>query len=119
MMKPNSINLNLENIAKSSSVRVIDVAPRFEFKDGERTDNHTGTTFTLIAENNAFEKFKISTSDTKDVVTKEQIEQGTPIFLSFEGFVGKFYWNTRLNDWALSCKAEKAMVVKPATKTNA
>ena len=113
MIRPNNVTLNITNIANTDKVRVIKSQPSFEYQDGKVTDRQIGTSYVLLLEKVNFDKISVKTNDMIPVVTNEQIEASAdPIYVTFEGFFGKFYFSNQTKNWELSCKADKAILVK-------
>lgn len=114
MIKVKDVTVGLGGIAKDTKARMVDFKATQEYVDGKVTDKVVGTTYTCLAERNGFEKFTVKVADTKSVITQEQLETtDEAIYIEFEGFEGKFYYNSRLQDWALTCKAKSAKLVTP------
>jgi spore germination protein GerM len=114
-MKINNVKLTqLEGVANDTKVRLIKAKENFEYKDGTRTTNQLGFTYICLCENNDFEKVSIKVeTDNKPVITNEELEKiTTPVYINFEGFTGKFWFSSKTSTWELSCKAEKAILVK-------
>jgi hypothetical protein len=111
-MRINQIKLSLENIALDTKVRLVEVRDTYDYQDGKLTDKKIGVTYTLLAEKSGFEKFTCKCSELKPLATQEQLDASEPVYVSFEGFVGKFWFSNRTKTWEISCKADKAILVK-------
>lgn len=112
MLKPNNVTLPQTSVFKDAKVRAIGVQPSYEYADGKVTDKRIGTTYQCLAEKNSYEKLSVKVGDLNPIFTQEQIETSDEaIYITFDEFEGKFYFNTRMQDWALSCKAKSVKLV--------
>lgn len=109
-MKITKVTLTAEGIFNSTSARLIDVRPWNDFSSKE----HVGFIYTLLLEHNGFEKADVKVEGLNPVIDSQSLsESKAAIYVTFEGFVGKFYFSDRSKNYELTCKAQKVSIVKP------
>lgn len=84
---------------------IVDVKDTPEYVDGKATDKVVGKTYTAILPNQSWEKVQIKVESTADVITADMLQQSSPIKAEFIGANARWWYNTRINDYALSVKA--------------
>ena len=113
-MRLNQIELQLENIAKDSKVRILNVRPSYTYNDGVKSETVSGQTYECLLEMQNYEKVLIRTMEQAPVITQAEIDASpTPIYIQFKDFIGKFYFSNQTKNWELSCKASAAILVRP------
>lgn len=77
--------------------------------DGKPTENITGFRYTVV-NTDSFEKYEIKVEGTKPLISAELLaekrENGEKVYVEFENATLKMYWNSRLNAYADSFKAD-------------
>lgn len=112
-MKINQITLQLENLANDSKVRILNVRPSYDYKDGVKGETVSGQSYECLLEMQNYEKVLIRTMEQAPVITQAEIDASpTPIYIQFKDFIGKFYFSNQTKNWELSCKASAAVLVK-------
>ena len=99
-------------VFNDAKTRLIGVTATPEYVDGKATDKIIGTTYLCLAEKNGFEKINVKTTEMTPIVDQASLDlSDETVYLTFEGFEGKFWYNSRISDYSLSCKADKAKIV--------
>jgi hypothetical protein len=107
------VTFNDEGIFKATSARLIDMKPWNDFASKAQI----GYTYILLLENNSFEKVEVKVEGLIPAITSENLaEAKEPIYMTFENFVGKFYFSDRSKSFELTCKASKALIVRQSPK---
>lgn len=110
-MKPENLLLPFSAVAGSDSALAISSAPFYPWDEAtnKRGTNRVGTSITIVCPAREYEKFNV-------VIEGENYDSlfagGKTLNVSFEGFVGKFYFNFRTNEYMFSAKADKMIVLK-------
>ncbi len=113
-MKLSQIELYLENIAKDSKVRLLNVRPSYEYKDGVKSDVVSGQAYECFLENNGFEKVVVRTIENEAIISQESLNVSKePVYVQFKDFVGRLYFSNQTKGWELSLKASAAILIKP------
>ncbi len=113
-MNITKINLFPEQISGNAEGGgiLLDEADGFEYVDGKKTDKQTHMKYTVVFQDNEFEKVIVKVPSAKPVVTKEQLaQQSGKIRVRFKNLTGKFY-RTNSGEYALSCNADSVEVVQ-------
>ncbi|MGM7637292.1 hypothetical protein [Bacillus sp. Hm123] len=112
-IKPNNVNLSFESIAKTDKGRLIGIKPLVDFN----TKVQKGYTYEVLLEDNGFEKIQIKVENHPPLLTDEELSAlKEPIYMTFENFVGKFYFSDRSKSFELTCKASKALIIRQVAK---
>ena len=113
-MKLNQIELHLENIAKDNKVRLLNVRPSYEYKDGVKSESVSGQAYECLLESNNYEKISIRTSEQEAIVSQDTLNAAKePVYVQFKDFKGTLYYSNQTKAWELSCKASAAVFFKP------
>ena len=105
--------LTLSQIALDNKVILVSVADDMEYVDDKPTGKKLGTKYTVVCPKAKYYSFAVKVPDPTPIVTQEMIDASdNPIWVSFEDFVGKFYRLRSSNDYGLSARAAKAVIVK-------
>lgn len=112
MLRPNDVTFDLRAIAKADEVRIIGAQRTKVYKDGAVVEGATsGWSYTVLLESNNWEKEVIKCEDDSELVTQEMLNSSEPIYMTFVDTQAKFYFNSRINNWALSIKAKAGRIV--------
>lgn len=111
MIRPNDINVTIEQVAGSDTVIVTEVREVFKYDDaGNRTNTLDGFRHSVVAPSKKYADFTIKTQ--KAFITSEQLAAAKDgvVRVKVKGFVGRFY-RTRNNEYAFTSTAESLEVV--------
>lgn len=110
MLKPENVNITIEQVAGSEVVLLTESREIFKYENGQRTDVSDGFRNTVVAPSNKYEQFTVKTPTA--VVTPEQLAAAKDGVLKvrIKGFVGRFY-RTRTGEYAFTSTAESMEVV--------
>ncbi len=79
------------------------------------TDTITGYKYTVV-NTESFERYQIKVEGTKPLISAELLaekrERGEKIYVEFENATVKMYWNSKMNSYADSFKADAINFVK-------
>lgn len=115
-MNVTKVTLTPEGVFNSNSARLIAVRPWNDFSSKEQV----GFIYTLLLEHNGFEKADVKVEGLTPVIDIQDLsELKAPIYVTFEGFVGKFYFSDRTKNYELTCKAKEVKVVNKTTAPKA
>jgi len=113
-MNPLKVKLNFQCVAGDiGGVIVTGVSKSFEFdSNGKRTSKQNGIIYNAVSKFLGYEPLKIRVfSAAKPVITQEEIDSSKdPIFITCQGFVGKFYRDAS-GIYQLSCTAESVSLL--------
>ncbi|WP_075721961.1 hypothetical protein [Roseburia sp. 499] len=89
---------------------LLEVAPVYDYgPDGKPTETVIGHKHTVV-NIDSFEKYVIKVAGTKPLISAELLaekrENGEKVYVEFENATIKMYWNSRLNAYADSFKAD-------------
>lgn len=91
---------------------LVDVAPLFEYVNNQKTDNITGTKYTVVEMSN-FDKFSVKVPTTTPKISKDFLENAKErIYVRFIDGLATPYVNGRSVAWTFSAK-EVEIVKKP------
>ncbi len=111
-LKVNNIRFSLKDIANSDTVVLVSASADREYKDGKATGTIIGTRYQVVCPAAKYADFSVKVSGPQ-VITQEEIDAAvTPIEVSFEGFVGRFYRLDGASDYDFTAKADEIIVVK-------
>ena len=89
-----------------------DVKPVYNYVNGERTDVVIATAYIVACPKKAYEKVTVKVPGTKAVLSTEEVAMcDEAIWVSFEGFEGKFYTDSLTKEVKVSAKAQKVNIV--------
>jgi len=109
-MNITKVTLTAEGVFNSNSARLIAVRPWNDFSSKEQM----GFIYTLLLEQNNFEKVDVKIEGLTPVIDSENLSGSKEaIYVTFENFVGKFYFSDRTKNYELTCKAQKISIVRP------
>ena len=112
-MNLNNIKYPLQLVAKSNEVLVTDVKPYRDYIDGKPSDKIAGYKYTVVCPANKYESFAVKIEQETPTITAEQIEAaGGAIKVTFKGFEGKFYKDSRSGEYLFTSKALEVEVLK-------
>lgn len=112
-MNITKVILTDEGVFQSKSARLIAVRPWKDFSSKE----HVGFIYTLLLENNGFEKVDVKVEGLTAIIDSQSLSDSKEaIYVTFENFVGKFYFSDRTKNYELTCKANKVSIVRSAPK---
>lgn len=108
-MKINQVTVETMNgIFKEEFGRLINVRQYNNFE----TKAMEGFNYEVLAEKNNFEKISIKVESSVPVITAEQLAESTsPVYISFVGIQGRFYFSDRTRNYEFSCRAKEARIV--------
>lgn len=109
-MKPENLELSLEDIAKSVTCYLTRMFPYYKFDNGNKTDEIIGYNYECALPDNMYEKIVVKVEEKVPSIASETLEEGS-IPVTFEGFVGKFYKDFKTNSYKLSCKAKSILIL--------
>ena len=102
------IKANMQSVFCDEQVELIKVTVSTDYNE---------VSYHCFLEKNEREKQVVKVGGTTPVITQEVLQASTtPVYITFEGFVGKIYYAKDQKKYNLSCKAEKAVIVKPTPK---
>ena len=112
-MKITQLRPEQKTVFNAPTAQVIDIQAARVYQDGKAVEGKTeGHNVTVLLAKNNYEKVVIRIADNTPALTKEDIENATePIMVTFENFSCTIYYNTRLQDYALSCKASTFKII--------
>ncbi len=109
----NSILITLLQVAKSNEVLLTGLNPFREYIDGKPSETIAGYKYTVVCPANKFESFSVKIFQATPTITNEQIEAaGGSIKVTFKGFEGKFYRDSRSGEYLFTAKATEVEVLK-------
>lgn len=112
-MKISNIIFTLPQIAKSTEVLITEVKPYKDYVDGKPSENIAGFKYTAVCPSNKFESFTVKVAQAVPTVTTEMLEvAGGSIKVTFKGFEGKFYRDSRSGEYLFTAKATEVEVLK-------
>lgn len=99
-------------VAKGENLIIVGVKPVKEFKDGKKTDNVIGYSYSVVCPSNHYEQFFIKVEQSQPVITPEELDAkgGAIKVKAVKGFTGKFYQNGD-KDILFSAKATDIEVI--------
>ena len=114
------IIVTLMQIAGDSKALLAAVEDDNEFVDGKATGKRLGTKYTCVALKNQGYRFVVKIPGAAPVITQDELSASdAPVWITFEGFQGRFYRLRGQADYGLTCKADKAMLVPEGGKAHA
>ena len=108
-----SVDLTAEQISgnENGECVLLSVSPLEEYVDGKPSGKVVGQKYHIVCPNNKYEKFIVKIKG-KPTITNDQIQQaGGQVRVIFDNLTGKFY-RTNSGEYALSCNADSAEVIK-------
>lgn len=113
MIKPENLIISLETVAGSKKVILVNTAESKVYKDGKVTEEIDGYRYEVVALDNKYEKFQVKVEGTNPIVTQEAIDASDkPIYVTFDGFEGRFYMNSQSHSYMFTAKAKNMIVLK-------
>lgn len=103
-------NIAIEVIEPERVFVLLLVTPVYAYgPDGKPTDTIVGYKYTVV-NIDSFEKYEIKVEGTKPLISAELLaekrENGEKLYVEFENATIRMYWNSRLNAYADSFKAD-------------
>lgn len=94
------------------SLDLLSTSPLYEYDSNNKaTDKQIGVRYECCEVENNYEKFITKVGNITPVITNEQIKEIGQVWITFDpSFEAKFY-RDRNGNYALMCKAEKAVVL--------
>ena len=90
---------------------LLSVSPLEEYVEGKPSGKVVGQKYHIVCPDRQYEKFIVKIKG-KPMITNDQIQQaGGQVRVIFENLTGKFY-RTNSGEYALSCNADSAEVIK-------
>lgn len=112
-MKPNSLRLPLSVVANGNDVLNTEVNPYRDYIDGKPSEHIAGYKYTVVCPLNKYESFTVKVMQATPTITNEMIEAaGGSIKVTFKGFEGKFYKDSRSGEYLFTAKATEVEVLK-------
>ncbi|MDO4269803.1 MAG: hypothetical protein Q4C72_02665 [Eubacteriales bacterium] len=112
------IVLTFLQIAGDSKALLAAVEDDNEFVDGKATGKRLGTKYTCVAMKNQGYRFVVKIPGAAPIITQDELAASeVPVWVSFEGFQGRFYRLRGQIEYGLTCKAEKAVLVQEGGKS--
>ncbi len=110
------LEFNLQTIAKSDIVRVLDVIPLYKFEGEKRSDVQSGWIYQCLEEI-SYNKFAVKVQDLTPAISPEALKAAEgPVYLSFVCFSAKFFYSRRTNNFELTASAMLAEAVPTGKK---
>ena len=112
MIKIIDINFTIDQIAKSDIVLITAVRELFRYDaSGKRTDELEGYRYNVVAPENKYVEFDFKAPTA--AITQEQLDaaKGGGVKAKVKGFKGRFYFNSRIKDYAFTATAEAIEVL--------
>ncbi len=113
-MRPEDVRLDLPSIAHANEVLLVTMSPYNVYESNVKTDKIGGIAYTCVCPQAGYEKILVKVPDLPPIITVDLLTEST--LITFVSFEGKF-WRDRSGNYQLSCKAEKAILVKGGNKS--
>lgn len=107
------LTLTMVQVFGDTSAILIGVSDDIEYgDDGKPTGRKLGVKYEVIADKMKYLPVTVKVPEAVPIITKEEIEAAgaEPVRVTFEGFAGRLY--LMRGELGLTCKADKAMIVK-------
>lgn len=104
--------LTMVQVLGDESAILVGASDDVEYGDaGKPTGRILGAKYSVIADGMKYMPVTVKVPGAVPVITQEEIDAaGGPVRVTFEGFAGRLY--LMRGELGLTCKAEKAMIVK-------
>lgn len=111
-MRIGDITLTLEQVLHDSKAILTGVRTVNKYVNGEKTDVIDAIAYDVVCPSNKYEKVTVKVPGTKAVLSSEEVDMcEEAIWVSFEGFEGKFYTDSLTKEVKVSAKAQKVNIV--------
>lgn len=111
-MKLQELRTSLYSYVTDGHLILTGVQPVVEYQDGKRTDNHVGTSYEVVAENDGYRKFRVKVNSLTPLITQEQLKASKQKhYVQFENAIAVPY-RTQSGEYELSITATAVNFVK-------
>lgn len=103
-----NLELMWTNFTKGGRAIVTEVAPAYDYKDGQRLDKVVGLKVTVVLPANHYDTLTVKVTDPVDRLSAV-VDKGDPVYVDFKGFTARVY--TMNGRTGISAKADSVQIV--------